>query len=361
MKNKKKEKMNKEQTKIYTVCFILLAISLAGILASVKPLNETGITGFHVATIEQHAEQKANVSEKTEEHLAESFELARESQEHLEHSGVGNVTRETALFYINEAEADMKEMMEAGLGVAYISDSLIAARLALERADYAELLKKESVSNPLIEAAKKALEGLNYEGFSYKDVLIYTSGVKSIKERAFNISDSLKVLEWTVNDYKGLGVDTAKSIEFFNKAKEAFANERYDEAEQFISKTEAQLWLDRAQVTLLRVMINASKGFIEQHFIGIIISSLVAFAVFLLAWRKIRRAIARKKLENFKLEKGVITKLIAKTQREHFVESTIPVSTYRIRMAKFNERLVEINHTIPVLEAILERKSRKEK
>lgn len=73
---------------------------------------------------------------------------------------------------------------------------------------------------------------------------------------------------------------------------------------------------------------------------------------------QVRKIKARKKLETLKLEQCVISKLMKETQNRRFVSGGMSSMSYKIRMDKFKERLTEIKHTVPVLEARLEGKIR---
>ena len=112
-----------------------------------------------------------------------------------------NATRDDAVEAIEQAEQDMLEMKEAGFSTDYINDTLFTAEQALERADFAELLRQNSTGE-LAEEAKKALEGLDYEGFTYDNVLEYTQEISSRKEKAYELSDSIRALEIKIEGSK---------------------------------------------------------------------------------------------------------------------------------------------------------------
>src|SRR3989344_639945 len=77
-----------------------------------------------------------------------------------------SISRQDAVNAISMAEDDMNEMVDSGFPVISVNDSIILARKTLDRADFAEIIRQNS-SSYIIDQAKKALEGLNYEGFVY--------------------------------------------------------------------------------------------------------------------------------------------------------------------------------------------------
>ena len=61
----------------------------------------------------------------------------------------------------------------------------------------------------------------------------------------------------------------------------------------------------------------------------------------------------QKQLKNLKLEQIKISDLIKSLQKICFVDKKISVQTYRNKSQRYEERLLEIKRTIPVLENIV--------
>jgi len=120
----------------------------------------------------------------------------------------------------------MQSMIFENFSVLYINDTLIAANLALERADFAEILR-ENTTGELAEVAKKALEGLNWQGFTYGGVIEYTDEIDFRKNWAYNLSDSIRALELKILDYEQQGIDTLEAWFLLNKSATEFREERY--------------------------------------------------------------------------------------------------------------------------------------
>ena len=79
-------------------------------------------------------------------------------------------THQDAVNAINTTEENINILKSSGYTVVSLEDSLSEAKLALQRAEFAELIVTNS-SGELADNARKALEGLDYNGFSYFTVL----------------------------------------------------------------------------------------------------------------------------------------------------------------------------------------------
>ena len=140
----------KAEQQMYQTCYAILVVCLFVGAATYYDFDiSEGITSFAIVQIGAEADTGA------QEEVVE-------------------VTQELAIESISQAEADISQMQAEGFKVVYANDLLAEANSALDRADYAELLKTGNFTNPLVKNAKQALEGLDYAGFSYAGVLIYT-------------------------------------------------------------------------------------------------------------------------------------------------------------------------------------------
>jgi hypothetical protein len=280
-----------------------------------------------------------------------------------------NATRNDAINAIQQAEQDMNEIMEAGFSVSYINDTLISAKQALERADFAGLIRQNATGD-LAEKAKKALEGLDYDMFTYDEVLKYTREISSRKQKAYELSDSIRALEIKIEGYKkqvvplspigsvNRKIDTTEPESVLKEAKIAFEKERYDETETLLAEANKNLETKKAELTIVNVITTSGKSFIEKNWRGILIFTAVTIISGLMIWRSYRIKMVRDKLKKLKIELGSLQKLMEKTQIERFKEGNISESVYNIRMEKYTKRLNEVKQTIPVLEEMLKGKKK---
>ena len=270
-----------------------------------------------------------------------------------------NVTRDDALEAINQSELDINEMMGAGFSVNYVNDVLISAKQALERADFAEILRSNATGE-LADQAKKALEGLNWQGFTYDEVINYTNKITSKKEQAFDLSDSIRALELKIGNYKGFEISTSEAEDLINKASTAFKEERYEDAEYFLSEANSNLEKKAAELTTLNIITETGKGFLEKYWFEIIIFSVFISIAALFNWIRIKKVRTIEKIKELKAEQKTLMNLMKKAQIDRYKKAEIPESIYNIKMRKYRERLTKIKETIPALEAKL-KKSKKKK
>lgn len=260
-----------------------------------------------------------------------------------------DATREEALLAIEQAEQDMQIMIDEGFSVVYINDTLTAARKALDRADFAEVLRNNATGE-LAENATKALEGLNWQGFTYNGVIVYTDEIASRKNWAYSLSDMIRALELKIQNYAEQRLNVSEAMVLFDKSVIEFKEERYEDAENFLSDAHSNLEAEKAEQSGFAIIVEVGRGFIEKYWVGLIISLVVAGIAGYFVWRGIKIKRIRKKLEELKVEKGVLVDLMKKAQVDRFEKSNIPRSIYDIRMEKYKDRLTEIEETMPVLE-----------
>jgi len=306
-----------------------------------------------LTNMKQRLEAYKGVSKRNKQLILDFVSYGEDEVEEDIESTAKEVTREDAIAAISQAEIDIQEMEEAGLGIVYVNDTLLEAQKALERADYAELLKTENYTNELVKEAKAALEGLDWKGFTYTEVLTYTDEIAQRKEQAYAISDSLRAVELKLEDFKKQGVETEEVDELFESAGITFKEERYTEAEKLIEETDAELEASKAEMTSLTAIRAASKTFIQRNWWKLIIAGIILSIAGWFGYKKYALIRAKSKLKHLKAEKETLTQLMKKAQRERFEEGSIPESTYTIRMDKYREKMAKAKQTIPVLRAIL--------
>lgn len=277
----------------------------------------------------------------------------------------GNITEKDALDAILQAEKDMEEMQEMGFGIAYVNDTLIEAKKAFEGVDYAKLLEEAEEINDterreyvrkLLLTAQEALGGKK-AGVNYPLVLEKTNEIAERKQRAYNISDSLRALELRIEEIKERGLNTAKAEELYSAAAKAFQNENYGEAEELIFQGNGELGDIEAEATLLKARYSAARAniisYFKRNWQGILITLAMLLVVGAICYNRITVIITRRKLRDMKLEKEVLMELMKKAQVERFREGAMSRETYDIKMGKYKERMLEINRVIPVLQAKL--------
>ncbi len=290
-----------------------------------------------------------------------------------------NITREDAVNAIQLAEQDISEMQEDGFFTDYVNDSLIQAKQALERADFAETIR-QNATGELAEQAKAALEGLNYEGFRYDVVLDYTQQISLRKKQAYELSDSFRALEMQVESYTekikalenkstniitgffiAIGgeeelVNISETEKILGEARAAFEKERYTEANEKLLEAQKDLEEKKRELATLNVMVRSGKSFIAKNWFGLLFIFLILGALAWFITGKVRVKRIRNKLKDLEAEEKALTKLMKNAQIERFKKGTISNVTYRIRMEQYTNRLNKNKQNIPVLKNMLKKK-----
>jgi hypothetical protein len=322
----------KAEQQMYQICYAILALCLFVGTATYYDFDlNTGITSF--ATIQIGDSAETTSQEKTIE-----------------------ITRELAMENINLAEQDIAEMQQQGFPIIYAEDLLSDANSALDRADYAELLKTGNFTNPLVKDAKQALEGLDYAGFSYAGVLVHTQQVSERKNQAYIISDSISIIELKVNEYQKLGVDVDESKTLFNSLKTAFKEERYSDAEELIEQTNSKLDAERAELTSVKALAQASKSFVERNWWQITLTAILMLIFGQTIYTKYHILKTKNKIKYLKVERKTLQNLMEKAQRDRFETGSISASEYKIKMNKYKDKIMEIKRNLPVLTSIIHKK-----
>ena len=267
-------------------------------------------------------------------------------------------SRTDALLAINQSQNDMKEMMGAGFSANSVNDTIGAMRQALERADFAEMLRQNATGS-LAEQARKALEGLNYEGFTYDSVVAYGNQTAVRKQKAFDLYDSIRALEIRIDNTFGLNLSDATVL--IGQAKEEFQKEHYDQAQQYLTSANTILETKKAEATTLSAMVESGRSFIEKYWQGLL--GLIILII-VLSWfgrEKYNRRNLKKKIRRMKAEKITLNHLMKETQRDRFETGKLSAPIYEIRMDKYNKRINDIDQKLPVLEVMLKGKKIQEK
>ena len=267
-------------------------------------------------------------------------------------------SRTDALLAINQSQNDMKEMMGAGFSANSVNDTIGAMRQALERADFAEMLRQNATGS-LAEQARKALEGLNYEGFTYDSVVTYGNQTAVRKQKAFDLYDSIRALEIRIGNTFGLNLSDATVL--IGQAKEEFQKEHYDQAQQYLTSANTILETKKAEATTLSAMVESGRSFIEKYWQGLL--GLIILII-VLSWfgrEKYNRRNLKKKIRRMKAEKITLNYLMKETQRDRFETGKLSAPIYEIRMDKYNKRINDIDQKLPVLEVMLKGKKLKKK
>jgi len=274
------------------------------------------------------------------------------------------VTEEQAGKAFLRAQQDVAEMAEMGLGITYVNDSLNEARRAFEGVNYTRLLEEaEGIEDEqtrqytiaqLIEAQKLA-GGAEVSGQNYALVVQKAEEIAGRKERAYLLSDSLRALELRIEEMRSRNLETGEAESLLKRAHGAFEKENYGEAEDLVFQANSYLSEVDAEATLVRVRYNTARenavAYLNRHRQDLLIAGIAIIVVAFVVYSRVNKVLVKRRLKDLRFEKEVLGALIKKAQIDHFKKGLITRDTYDIKLAKYKERILEIERTIPVLES----------
>lgn len=272
-------------------------------------------------------------------------------------NALSDITREDALHSINISSTYIDEMNSSGFSTLRARDMRTSALNALERADFAEIIRSSNDTG-LIKRARTALEGIDYQGFSYGDVLIYTNEIANLKNKTYELYDSIRSLEMKITDYEMQGVNVYEPKRILNFSKSEFVAERYTSVEQNIDNANKILDENKSSMLSLSAIVEAGKSIIERYWKEIVAAVAILLLVFYVAQKRFRYALTRRKIRKLEAECESIKFLMKKAQEKRFMTGEISESVYTITMQKYEIRLERIKRMIPVLKSRLKKTKR---
>lgn len=283
----------------------------------------------------------------------------------FENISLENITQETALNALLQAEKDMQEMQESGFGIVWFNDTLIEAKKYFEGENYTALLeeidkindtkRKEKAKELLLTAQKTIGVEINY-----KKVFELSKSINERKKKAFEINDLIRASELRINEFKQQGLDTSEAEDILSNAVDEFENERFESVEGLLENSDKKLIDLSAESTLVKTIYRAGKEnisvFLKENYkpLLLLLGSLLIIAILL--YNRIKIATLRRRIRDMKVEKIVLENLMKKAQTDYFAEGDITKQTFTIKMEKYKEGLVEIKQSLPVAETLLEKR-----
>ena len=276
---------------------------------------------------------------------------------------VSAITKEQAFAALLQAEHDMQEMLEAGLGVSLVNDTLLEARKAFEGENYAELLRqadgindtrKKEFARQLLLKAQTAIAGGQKAEVNYTLVIEKAGAIAERKARGFLIKDSLRVAELGIAEANRSGLSISEAAAAYAAAKEEFGAERYEAAERPLAQIDSRLADARAEATLVRTIYNAGRdtfvSFVRANSRKIAISLTILVMIALLFANQIKIGILKNKLKSMRTEQDVLTELIKKAQTDYYQKQAISKQTFDVKTAYYKKGVLQIKRELPVVE-----------
>ncbi|MEI6058204.1 MAG: hypothetical protein WCP89_00350 [archaeon] len=269
-------------------------------------------------------------------------------------SGVGsyynftqNATKEDAIEAIKSSEAIISWMSRNNFSSIFLNDTLNDMKRVFLQAQYAEVMRNSSIASSdsrKIEAVR-ALSLVSWRDISYNNVFDYANTIYSTKENAVLISDKIVVAGSRID-----GRASNSTLEIFASTVSAFKDERYNESERLLNDFSVSLENDLSQAYSFSQFGTNAQGFLKRNLAFVILFVVLLSFFIYFFYRKMTLGSLRRKIKKMKVEREVLGGLIKKIQEDRFRDNKISGLVYNIRLAKYNEKVNEINDQLPVLE-----------
>lgn len=264
-------------------------------------------------------------------------------------------TESEAIAALNNARIIMAEMQSLNFSVEYINDTLQEAEIVYEQLKYVEVLKNLSATQKEKAEASKALSLVNWKALKYSDVIYYTDLIIERQKQALEINDKIIIYVKRNSEYASQGINVSQSSALIENVKGYFSKGQYTDAFEVLKKIETTLESERQNRALVSGIIYGARNFFRRYWIEIVVAIALIFVIGRYVLKKTSRARLVKKIKKMKFEKKSLKDLIVRAQIERYKENKISGLVYNIRLKKYNERIGQIEESIPVLEARLKK------
>lgn len=264
------------------------------------------------------------------------------------------VSKQEAKSALESAENDIDQVRNEGYPINAFNDLLNLAKESFERAEFSEIIRQSNSSDEIIIRATNALEGIEYNGFRYDDVLEYTSRISERKAEVFLIDDQLRAMELKIlQNSKNDRISTVEAEKFYESARENFWQERFVESKTAISKAHESIDSQRASLAQEGILEQAQRSLFREY---ATITGLVTFIVViigLIGWYVFSRRKLTQRLDRLLREKKSLHEMFEKTQLDRYKKGAISHHQYRLRMKKYHSRLAKLRAEIRIIESRL--------
>ena len=232
---------------------------------------------------------------------------------------------------LNQAEKDILEMTEKNIPINRVNETFQGALQLYE----AQLALEQKRGNA-----------------DYDLVIKYTSDINSIKEKAIQSNDELKIFKETFEEINK-ETNLSEMQEEYNAILQSFNEERFEDTLKLISQGYDQISEIQSSQTALNSFYNATSKTIKNFFINNWLKLLIIFSVaivFILIFKtNLKKLKMRIKFNQLYTQKKAINNLLITIQKDYFKTRKMPEADYRVRIKKFKELIRDIDRQIMVL------------
>jgi hypothetical protein len=216
-------------------------------------------------------------------------------------------------------------------------------------------MQAQDLNTKLSEDALREAQA-SFKSKEYTHVLELAQLVSFIKQETTDFPDKIGLLEQAEDNLEGRGVDTTEGNDLLQQARLAFTQEQFDDARSLLARAADVLETSRIEFERRKTIAFLSKNILLRYWVPILISVVVISLLVRPAARRIRRKQLQKRFDGLRTELTQTQALIKKLQKQCFIDQKMTTTTYKRKAAAYEERVAEIKHTIPVIQAELKGK-----
>lgn len=319
---------------VYKISIAIILVSLFGMWALYQPSSM--ITGFVVADLDQGPPIES----------------------------VPTPTMDEALSLLVFADDVRMDMTYYNLSTFFVNDTIYVAQRQFMGKDFTN----ESVSSA--ESKKQVYIASLVSVFNITpeydrldrdlhNVSLLVEFVNRTRKVAFEVLDQLALVDKKEREYNRSGIYTGQGKMLISEARLSFAGERYTEAKGLIVEAHKALDASKIEANRVRDLLLRSKNFIIRYWWQIIVVLAILAYLSAPAFRHARMAYGKWKSQRLQEEVDVIMDLMKENQRAYLMKKSISQNVFKSREEQFQTKLVALQHTIPVYQAMAKGESYK--
>lgn len=257
------------------------------------------------------------------------FSLVDVAPEGFEFTSPGNVSEQAAGQEIQKARIIIAEMEQRNFNLILVKDILAEANLQYSLGNYTEVLKMAEL-------------------------------ISFINKKKIEFLDKVQLTQRKEQEFQEQNVDSSEGQALLELAIHAFSQDQLGDAQELLQQADISLEKAKAEKERQKNIAALSKNFVRKYWwqmlLAIILFGLISPPII----NQIIKQKRQQKVAGLKAELEKTQGLIKQLQQSCFIEKKISTSTYKHQVRQYEERLAELKHTIPVLEAQLGKKMVKE-
>ncbi|MBT6774510.1 hypothetical protein HOA91_04010 [Candidatus Woesearchaeota archaeon] len=237
-----------------------------------------------------------------------------------------DLSKEAAEEAIKKAELEIGDMKDLNFPVLFPNDALKEAKNSFDDGDYEQV-------------------------FKVTQLISYT------KRQKIDFMDKMRLLEIKKQVVEDKGMNMKKIDTMMQQSMNAFSLEQFEDANEMLDKAKDEI--NKANVERIRLSTVAmlGKNFFVRNWLLVLIIILIIALITPTIFTKFRKSHLKRKIKSLNLDLKKTNQLIKALQKECFIGHKINTDTYHDRVLKYEERIAEIKHSVPILEARLARES----